>query len=538
VKAEVPQEAEPQIKKAEEPQQVPESVPTVTEEPKQVDKIVEKVMKPAEEPTVPKVEKKKKDKPENKAEAKVEAQQAAAIEPVKEVFVHKPELEVEKPVTEPVVKPTEEALVDEEQISPVQKAKVEQAVSMLIDIPKETPVAEVSEEEDESSEEEVIAATPVKPVEASAAQVIEEEVITKDKAPVDKEGAPALDKLPETVPKPEPEEESDEEESDDEESEQEESDEEETPQAVKKPKKAIQLPQPSVTESKAAGKLEASTELVTKEESDVNECTVETTQQVQNEAIVISETASVDEASVDQESITVKKTVEKKSKKSKHTIELPQATVTETNTADKLGTRTEQMVREESMASSQVSVEQVRHEQHEVDEEDESEEEESFKVPSGFSDIAVSDLTNDSVVLSWQAPKDDGGSQITTYIIVMRESDKNKFKKIGQVQSDTFSYQVTKIKEGHEYFFRVYAQNGVGISTESATTTTSVVVPKRKKDKKEKQTIAAEQEVVQEETKMEQVQEEVATIHESVEETAVEVCWMLNHYHTLIKSYS
>ena len=111
---------------------------------------------------------------------------------------------------------------------------------------------------------------------------------------------------------------------------------------------------------------------------------------------------------------------------------------------------------------------------------------ETKKIPRGFGQITVTELTSDSLTLNWEEPKDIGGAKIIHYLIVMRESDKTKYKKIGEVDGDTFSYTLTKIKEDHEYSFRVYAQNEVGISTEAAEVAAAVKVPKRKKEKKEK----------------------------------------------------
>jgi len=112
------------------------------------------------------------------------------------------------------------------------------------------------------------------------------------------------------------------------------------------------------------------------------------------------------------------------------------------------------------------------------------EEVETKRLPSGFEDVTVSELTSDSVTLEWEEPTDTGGVKIIRYLIVMRESDKAKYKKIGEVDGDIHSFTATKVKEGHEYHFRVYAQNEVGISKEAAEVATSVNIPKRKKEKK------------------------------------------------------
>jgi len=137
---------------------------------------------------------------------------------------------------------------------------------------------------------------------------------------------------------------------------------------------------------------------------------------------------------------------------------------------------------------------------------------ETKRLATGFGEVSVSELTSNSVTLNWEEPKDTGGAKIIHYLIVMREGDKAKYKKIGEVDGDTHSYTVTKVKEDHEYNFRVYAQTEVGISTESAEVATSVKIPKRKKEKTPKPEPAPEP--VEEKV-------EIQTIIESQEHTEI-----------------
>ena len=63
----------------------------------------------------------------------------------------------------------------------------------------------------------------------------------------------------------------------------------------------------------------------------------------------------------------------------------------------------------------------------------------------------------------------------------MRSADKKKFKKVGEVDGATCSIKVTdKIKEGQEYYFRVYAENEVGISEDGAELDSPVKVAAKK----------------------------------------------------------
>ena len=109
-------------------------------------------------------------------------------------------------------------------------------------------------------------------------------------------------------------------------------------------------------------------------------------------------------------------------------------------------------------------------------------------VPLAPRDLIVKDVTNMPVVLGWDAPEDIGNAEITSYLIVMREADKNKFKKVGKTDGNTLNLTITKVKEGREYFFRVYAENKVGISEEMAELEYSVKIPS--KEPVEEQTAA------------------------------------------------
>ncbi len=89
------------------------------------------------------------------------------------------------------------------------------------------------------------------------------------------------------------------------------------------------------------------------------------------------------------------------------------------------------------------------------------------------------DVTCESVTLTWEAPESDGGATIKQYVIVMRDADKKKFKEAGQVEATVLTFTVTKVKENHEYFFRVYAENEVGISESAAETSQPIRIPKK-----------------------------------------------------------
>ena len=88
-------------------------------------------------------------------------------------------------------------------------------------------------------------------------------------------------------------------------------------------------------------------------------------------------------------------------------------------------------------------------------------------VPGSPANLKLASVSPNSVTLSWEPPTSDGGADIKQYIIVQREASKKKFKKCGKTKDTTFITS-SNLEEGLEYFFRVYAENAVGISQECA----------------------------------------------------------------------
>ena len=114
-------------------------------------------------------------------------------------------------------------------------------------------------------------------------------------------------------------------------------------------------------------------------------------------------------------------------------------------------------------------------------------------VPGAPQHLSVVSVSSDGVSLEWKPPQDDGGADINSYIVVMREAEKNKFKKVAQTDNGTLSLTVSKVKENHEYFFRIYAENEVGISVDSAELKSSVNIPKKSKPTQPKEVTEPEQ---------------------------------------------
>jgi len=69
-------------------------------------------------------------------------------------------------------------------------------------------------------------------------------------------------------------------------------------------------------------------------------------------------------------------------------------------------------------------------------------------------------VTESSVSVTWQTPEDDGGCDVTGYVVEVREASKRSWKPAGTTPE--LSLTTEQLKEGSQYLFQVAAQNEVG----------------------------------------------------------------------------
>lgn len=83
--------------------------------------------------------------------------------------------------------------------------------------------------------------------------------------------------------------------------------------------------------------------------------------------------------------------------------------------------------------------------------------------------VVVTGINNDQCCLSWKPPLNDGGSTVSHYIVKRRETSRLVWTVVDP-KVETTGLKITKLLEGDEYIFRVYAVNqfGVGAPLESA----------------------------------------------------------------------
>ena len=82
--------------------------------------------------------------------------------------------------------------------------------------------------------------------------------------------------------------------------------------------------------------------------------------------------------------------------------------------------------------------------------------------------MKVSDITKDSATLSWDAPKSDGGSPVSHYIIEERQNSEGEFVQVLISDGSTYSVTIDGLAPDSNYEFRVFAQNEAGSSESPA----------------------------------------------------------------------
>uniref|UniRef100_A0A3B5MUU4 Titin n=1 Tax=Xiphophorus couchianus TaxID=32473 RepID=A0A3B5MUU4_9TELE len=99
-----------------------------------------------------------------------------------------------------------------------------------------------------------------------------------------------------------------------------------------------------------------------------------------------------------------------------------------------------------------------------------------FKPPSAPSTPVASAVTGDSVVLTWERPESDGGSEIDGYILEKRDKDGVRWTKCNKRRLNDMRFRCTGLAEGHYYQFRVLAENAAGVGAPSESTFINVRV--------------------------------------------------------------
>lgn len=72
--------------------------------------------------------------------------------------------------------------------------------------------------------------------------------------------------------------------------------------------------------------------------------------------------------------------------------------------------------------------------------------------------------TGKCIKMKWKAPKDNGGKQVTHFIIERKMVGKKSWIKVGEVEGKHTTFATDKVEEGRAYQFRILAVNSEGLS--------------------------------------------------------------------------
>ena len=79
----------------------------------------------------------------------------------------------------------------------------------------------------------------------------------------------------------------------------------------------------------------------------------------------------------------------------------------------------------------------------------------------------MKEATKSSATLTWKPPSDNGGSEITNYVVEYRADGAFKWKRSTENMIPTTTHVVKGLEEGVNYEFRVAAENRAGVGPPS-----------------------------------------------------------------------
>lgn len=89
--------------------------------------------------------------------------------------------------------------------------------------------------------------------------------------------------------------------------------------------------------------------------------------------------------------------------------------------------------------------------------------------------VAVVDVNRFGATLTWETPEYDGGSEITAYIIELRDRASIKWDAALITKPDELGATLNDVVENKEYIFRVRAENQAGVGKPSAATRAVII---------------------------------------------------------------
>eukprot|EP00058_Branchiostoma_floridae_P020285 XP_002605775.1 hypothetical protein BRAFLDRAFT_121886 [Branchiostoma floridae] len=93
-----------------------------------------------------------------------------------------------------------------------------------------------------------------------------------------------------------------------------------------------------------------------------------------------------------------------------------------------------------------------------------------YDIPPSPRGVRIVDATGETIILAWRPPADDGGSEITGYIVERREKTSRRWVKVNKTPVRKLEIRSQGLVKGLEYEHRVSAVNAAGVGTPSEPT--------------------------------------------------------------------
>jgi len=84
--------------------------------------------------------------------------------------------------------------------------------------------------------------------------------------------------------------------------------------------------------------------------------------------------------------------------------------------------------------------------------------------PSPPKNLRGVEVDSSYITLAWDSPASDGGSALTAYVIEKKDMKRAEYVFLANVDATTLQYKATRLFEGSDYMFRVFAENQAGLS--------------------------------------------------------------------------
>ncbi|XP_046907454.1 immunoglobulin superfamily member 22-like isoform X1 [Hypomesus transpacificus] len=84
------------------------------------------------------------------------------------------------------------------------------------------------------------------------------------------------------------------------------------------------------------------------------------------------------------------------------------------------------------------------------------------KPPQGK--VEFPERTGRCITMKWKAPKDNGGQQVSSFVVERRPAGKKSWVRVGEVESNATTFSDVKVEEGKAYQYRIRAANSQGLS--------------------------------------------------------------------------